>query len=490
MRRMDIMAIVVFFLNLTFIGCKPDGIHADKKFHIISEISSDKSSPFYIDFQSYPSCRDTLPIGVFDSGTGGLEVLNSILEMDQFNNDTHQPGSDGIPDFVNERFIYLGDKANMPYGKYDEEGKADFLRELVLKDVRFMLGKEYFKLPSDTVPQRDKEQVKAIIIACNTATAYGLEIVREALKIWKLNIPVFGIIEAGSRSSVELLNAGDAGKGIIGVLATEGTCSSLGYPKAIEKNVELKYPGSTVNVAQQPGIGLAGAIDGDMNYLDPSATKVRSREEYKGPQINDPLFPIDTANWKAYNFDDEGNSLLIEKNSKGEIINVQLNSVPNYTRYAVTQLVLNIHREYPGEKLTSVILGCTHYPFVLKNMHAHLQFLKHLDQKFNQAIAEEVSFIDPAQSMSEEVYEYMAENNLWAKSANNKSKFFISVPNPVYPGNQLDQKGEFTYLYKYGRDYNTSAQFVKIVPFSDQWIDETIKKRIKEAIPTTFNIIY
>ena len=54
-----------------------------------------------------------LPIGVFDSGIGGLTVLEAILKLDQHHNDTGAPGADGVPDFAGERFVYLGDQANM-----------------------------------------------------------------------------------------------------------------------------------------------------------------------------------------------------------------------------------------------------------------------------------------------------------------------------------------------------------------------------------------
>ena len=87
--------------------------------------------------------KDTrdLPIGVFDSGIGGLTVLEAILTLDAFHNDTLQPGSDGEPDFADERFQYFGDQANMPYGNYSSAGRTDYLRELIVKDAIFLLGK-------------------------------------------------------------------------------------------------------------------------------------------------------------------------------------------------------------------------------------------------------------------------------------------------------------------------------------------------------------
>ena len=66
-----------------------------------------------------------LPIGVFDSGTGGLTILQAILTLDAFNNKTDEVGGDRIPDFFNEAFQYLGDHANMPYGNYAVANKAN-----------------------------------------------------------------------------------------------------------------------------------------------------------------------------------------------------------------------------------------------------------------------------------------------------------------------------------------------------------------------------
>ncbi len=104
----------------------------------------DTSSVYYTDFSTYPQVRDQLPVGIFDSGTGGLTVMEAIL---------------GSRLLDSEHYIYLGDQANMPYGNYPAEGKTDFLRELIFKDALFLLG----------------HRAKVLVVACNTATAYGLD---------------------------------------------------------------------------------------------------------------------------------------------------------------------------------------------------------------------------------------------------------------------------------------------------------------------------
>src|SRR5262245_34887139 len=71
----------------------------------------DGNAPWSIDFAKLDGDRAALPIGVFDSGIGGLTVLEAILELDQFDNRTFAPGADGVPDFAGERFVYFGDQA-------------------------------------------------------------------------------------------------------------------------------------------------------------------------------------------------------------------------------------------------------------------------------------------------------------------------------------------------------------------------------------------
>ena len=488
-KQIRIFSVATLLLVVLAPGCKRNNHPVTEKFKIVSEVKTDRDSPFFIDIKKYPSKRNLLPVGIFDSGTGGLSVLNSILEQNQFNNITHQEGADSLPDFEAERFIYLADEANMPYGKYNAEGKADFLRELIIKDVRFLLDKNYYLSPENSLIKSDKAPVKVIVIACNTATAYGLETVRDAVNSWGLNIPILGIIDAGAKSVLSKLKPGEEKNAVIGVLATEGTCASGGYPAYIKNNAEQKFPGNNIHIVQQAGIGLAGAIDGDLNYIDPAVNAVRGDENYKGPELNHPQFPIDTNLWTAYNFD-EGNCLLIEKNEKGEMVKVQLNSVNNYIKYCVTHLVVKTVEESPDKVLNPIILGCTHYPFFVNELGNHLMFLKQLEEKYNKIIPEDISFIDPAQSLACDLYNCLAKDNLWGADNYKNSEFFISIPNPYLVSNKIDTNGEFPYLYKYGRDINSSRQFVKIVPFSDKWIDASIKARIKQNIPTTFKVIY
>ena len=93
----------------------------------------------YSNAQTAKSNANNLPIGVFDSGTGGLTVLEAMLQLDAYNNTTGLPGADGKPDFNSEFFEYLADQANMPYGNYAAEKKTDLLKEHIIKNMQFLL---------------------------------------------------------------------------------------------------------------------------------------------------------------------------------------------------------------------------------------------------------------------------------------------------------------------------------------------------------------
>ena len=135
--------------------------------NIKDTILKHRNSFYYVDFKNYPSNDPALPVGVFDSGTGGLSVLADIVQHEEL---TH------------ESYIYMGDLANMPYGSYSLENNTELLIEHVIKDVQFLLGNKYYRSGNAIYPQTDKKPVKAIVIACNTATAYALDTVKRFLE--------------------------------------------------------------------------------------------------------------------------------------------------------------------------------------------------------------------------------------------------------------------------------------------------------------------
>jgi glutamate racemase len=132
---------------------------------------------------------DPRPIGVFDSGMGGLTVLRALIAR--------------LP---HEHFVYLGDTARLPYGTKS----AETVQAYALQATRLLID----------------EGVKMLVIACNTASSVALYLLQEA---WE-GVPVVGVIEPGARAG-----AAATRNRRIAVIATEGTVKGGAYARAIQR---------------------------------------------------------------------------------------------------------------------------------------------------------------------------------------------------------------------------------------------------------------
>jgi glutamate racemase len=126
------------------------------------------------------------PVGVFDSGIGGLTVAHEVIRQ--------------LP---HESVLYFGDTARVPYGPKSPDTVRRYSREIAgfLRD----------------------QGVKSIVIACNTATAHALSVLRD-----EFDMPVIGVVEPGARAAVSVTTGGR-----IGVIGTVGTIKSGAYERAI-----------------------------------------------------------------------------------------------------------------------------------------------------------------------------------------------------------------------------------------------------------------
>ena len=170
--------------------------------------------------------RNQLPIGVFDSGVGGLTVVRELMK--------NLPG---------ERIIYYGDTARVPYGNKSPETIIRYSRQI----ARFLLSQD----------------VKAIVIACNTASALALAAVQE-----ELSIPVIGVVEPGASAAVRVTRSGH-----IGVIGTRGTVSSGLYGRFISQirpgtNVIAKACPLFVNLVEEGMLDTPITTDVIHYYLD------------------------------------------------------------------------------------------------------------------------------------------------------------------------------------------------------------------------------
>jgi glutamate racemase len=167
------------------------------------------------------------PIGIFDSGLGGLTVAHAIFER--------------LPQ---ESTLYFGDTARVPYGPKS----PDTVRRYSLEIMRWLLARG----------------AKAIVVACNTSTAHALDVLREASPV-----PVLGVIEPGARAAVAA-----SGGQPIGVIGTAGTIKSRAYERAIRSLAP------EVEIVQRPCPLLVPLVE--EGWLNHPATELVA-EEYLAP---------------------------------------------------------------------------------------------------------------------------------------------------------------------------------------------------------------
>ncbi len=163
------------------------------------------------------------PIGVFDSGIGGLTVVRALLQL--------------LP---HENIIYFGDTARVPYGSKSPQ----VIREYTLDDAEFLLSQD----------------VKMIVAACNTVSAVALDVVQK-----RTNIPVTGVIIPGASAAVA-----SSAKKRIGVIGTAGTIASGAYEQAI------KQLDSSAEVFSQPCPLFVPLVE--EGWMEHSATELIARE--------------------------------------------------------------------------------------------------------------------------------------------------------------------------------------------------------------------
>ncbi len=457
-------------------------------------ILNQDTSFYHLDTKNYFKNEkvEDLAIGVFDSGTGGLTVLDALVQYDKNNNDNSQAGEDGKADFRKENFIYLADQANMPYGNYFKAKKIDLLKEHIIKDAQFLLGQKYYTSGSETSFLTNKQKIKALVIACNTATAYGQEDIDAFMAKTGLNIPVIGVINAGSRGTLQKIAKDE--DVTIGVFATVGTVASNGYGNTLKKMAKAQGYTGNLQVFNQGGHGVAEAVDGEPDFINRNL--FTPRENYRGPSLTSKDFKIDKTLMDIYNFNFDHGQMLCDSKSPQDCTILQINNTENYVRYHLVSLMEQIRKSKKSPPLKALILGCTHYPYLVKEINMVLTELYNYKGKdgkyiYKDLMVEKVNIINPAEYVAKELFDALKEKKHLSKNGDMlaNSEFFISVPNLKSKNIITDEDGRFTYDYKYGRNAGEIQQYVKVVPFNKTNVSQETVDRFKSAIPTTFEML-
>lgn len=232
------------------------------------------------------------PIGVFDSGVGGLSVFSQLVQL--------------LPD---ENYIYFGDTANLPYGDKSKE--------------------ELIKITSNIFDFFKSKKVKAVVMACNTTSALTYDVLNP-----KYDFKIYPIVQTVAQK----IAMGNYNK--IGVFATQGTINSHAYQKEIQK-------------------------------YNP----------------NTQVFEMACPKWVNI----VENELQNEQESKNNI------------KMHLDEMLKN--------NPDKIILGCTHYPYLLNTLSSF--------------VSEEI-FINPARYFAQYIYDDLKENNLLCEKMNHEHKIYVT----------------------------------------------------------------
>lgn len=225
------------------------------------------------------------PIGVFDSGVGGLSVLKSLLKR-----------------FPEERFVYLGDMARLPYGTKSPES--------------------IIKYSTNACAFLNRLGVKSIVVACHTASALAIPALRKAFP----SLIIEGVLEASARKAVEITQEGS-----VLIFGTEATVNSQSY------NKEIGLLNSKIPVLSQ-ACGL--------------------------------LVTLVEENWL-----------------KGEV-----------PEKIISHYFNQVRKRHPENNIRSLVLACTHFPFLFETIR--------------KILPKSIELINPGTQVAEQLYSKLFEKNL------------------------------------------------------------------------------
>ncbi len=412
--RKNLLYISVLFLSFYLLiscGTKDSG-------HELIPISKkalyDTTSLYYANFSQFPKDKSLLPIGILDDTYEGFDVVKMFLISDQYDNITGKLGGDGIPDFAGENYLFLSDKANAPYYHYVEKGKVDYLREMVVRDALFLLRDHYFNLVFDQKPTGVKEHAKILVIASSSASVSALKDVELLLKKSETGVKVISVINCGVSDMLSSLESSD--DSFIGLLATPEITFSGDYERVISD------------------LSLAKGFKGNVRLY----------------------------------------SETVEDFARGDSLGFKFDSSPaDFARYHLISLIEKHRMDGSKKLLKGVILGNPVFSHVVDSLKMVITELVNFKKEgvyiYKNVIDENFIFYDPVTSTANECYRVLRESDeLSMRLERSIVSSFISQPIHGISLEQLDESGNLSDKFKYGREVGSENITTKIVPFSPE----------------------
>jgi len=349
--------------GLLSVSCRNGREEIPERLPVIYRILGDTAYPWYIDSSALPEKRDDLPIGVFGTSPDDIQVLETILGYDAFDNITGMPGADGIHDFAGEHFLFL----------YTPP-PADSARTDMIRTMSGM-----FRWQDERPP------VKALVVAGDRASVEAFDDIRDLIELGNLKIHTVSVLQSGIDKTIRVIrdHHGERHNRVtVGVLAPSETFAMKGYDCLKEDVAVVFQPFSS----------------GSM------------------PSLDNPEFMIDKDLIRAYHF----NYRQSEMEYRGSRFNpsyMKAASVENAVRYAVTSMVEQL-RNGSHPRLKYIVLGHNvlqnYKDVILESLVSLRNYRSDNRYVYRHIIDQEVILTDPQGQAAATLYQLLRENRLAA----------------------------------------------------------------------------
>jgi hypothetical protein len=341
-------------------GCNRDDQEIVPRLPIVTEVLSDENSPWYIDRSAYPTYRSLLPVGVYGTDESCLSMLETLLELDAFDNITGDEGADGIKDFAGEYFSLI-------------------YRRIIPDSVRIQTIRNLARLmqgDSTCMP------AKILLITSDTVSITAMEDIGRLVEDSKLGIKAVSVLHEGNLYMQSLLEkARETNKdksGTIGVLAPGETILAGGYT-SLSRNAYV--------VVQDFSPGIT-------------------------PSLDNPDYPIVNELIPAYFFN-YSRAEITYRGSRYEPSFMQVLSTENKIRYCITSLVEQL-RKGGRSPLKYLVLGegslVKYEGLIIESLNMLRNYRKDDQYVYRHLIEPIVEIIQPQKETAKLVYRILRDD--------------------------------------------------------------------------------
>lgn len=341
-------------------GCNRDDQEIVPRLPIVTEVLSDENSPWYIDRSAYPTYRSLLPVGVYGTDESCLSMLETLLELDAFDNITGDEGADGIKDFAGEYFSLI-------------------YRRIIPDSVRIQTIRNLARLmqgDSTCMP------AKILLITSDTVSITAMEDIGRLVEDSKLGIKAVSVLHEGNLYMQSLLEkARETNKdksGTIGVLAPGETILAGGYT-SLSRNAYV--------VVQDFSPGIT-------------------------PSLDNPDYPIVNELIPAYFFN-YSRAEITYRGSRYEPSFMQVLSTENKIRYCITSLVEQL-RKGGRSPLKYLVLGegslVKYEGLIIESLNMLRNYRKDDQYVYRHLIEPMVEIIQPQKETAKLVYRILRDD--------------------------------------------------------------------------------